>query len=42
MRSGGNLSKGGKYNAEEYAATSAGKAIVILRVEWALKFPDYA
>ena len=30
------------YNAEEYAATSAGKAIAILRVGWALEFPDYA
>ena len=42
MRSGENRSKGAKYNAEEYAATSAGKAIAELRKGWAVEFPEYA
>ena len=34
-----NLSKGSKYDAEEYAASKSGKAIAKLRVEWEKEFP---
>jgi hypothetical protein len=34
-----NQSKGGKYDAEKYAASKAGKAIAKLRVGWEKQFP---